>query len=136
MKITALAVEAVGTKKEGETPEDGVPLSKAIPLVRSNWKGGEAFPFIMDAVVSGREIRLVRKFKVLGWEALETAAGKFKALHVQVTGLNGPIEIKLSYWFTPGKGFIKEAKKYYLADKTVFTQARVLTGMGSKKPTE
>jgi len=139
MKITGGAVEAVGSKKEGKTPEAGVPLSKAIPLVRSNWKGGEAFPFMMDAVVSGQKIRLVRKFKVLGWETLETEAGKFKALHVQVTGLNGPMEIKRSYWFTPGKGFIKEAKKYYLADKTVFTQTRVLVKMGKsevKKPSE
>lgn len=126
MNITDVAVEAVGSKKEGKTPEDGVPLSKAIPLIRSDWKGGEAFPFMMDAVVNGQKIRLVRKFKVLGWETLETEAGKFKALHVQVTGLNGPMELKRSYWFTPGKGFIKEVKKYYLADKTVFTQTRVL----------
>ena len=133
MNITGNAVDAAGSKKEGGKPKEVMPLSKSIPLVRSDWKGGEAFPFMMDAVVEGQKIRLVRKFKVLGWETLETEAGKFKALHVQVTGLNGPMEIKRSYWFTPGKGFIKEVKKYYLADKTVFTQTRVLVKMSKAK---
>lgn len=130
MNITHDAVEALGSKQEGKNPKDVMPLSKAIPLVRSEWKGGEAFPFIMDTVVGEQRIRLVRKFKVLGWETLETGAGKFKALHVQVTGLNGPMEIKRSYWFAPGVGFIKEVKKYYIGDKTVFTQTRVLEKTG------
>lgn len=139
MNITEVAVEAAGAKKEGKTPKPVMPLSKAIPLILSEWKGGEAFPFVMDTVVGEQQIRLVRKFKVLGWESLETKAGKFKCLHVQVTGLNGPMEIKRSYWFTPGTGFIKEVKKYYLGDKTVFTQTRVLEKMGkaeAKKPAE
>ncbi|MCP5538390.1 MAG: hypothetical protein H7A51_19420 [Akkermansiaceae bacterium] len=136
MYIRHDAVEAAGSKQEGKAPKELMPLSKAIPLVRSEWKGGEAFPFMMDTVVGEQKIRLVRKFKVLGWETLETDAGKFKALHVQVTGLNGPMEIKRSYWFTPGTGFIKEVKKYYLGDKTVFTQTRVLekTGKAQAKP--
>lgn len=133
MNITETAVEAAGSKHEGKEPKDVMPLSKAIPLIRSEWKGGEAFPFMMDHVIGEQKVRLIRKFKVLGWETLETDAGKFKALHVQVTGLNGPMEIKRSYWFTPGTGFIKEVKKYYLGDKTIFTQTRVLEKMAKKK---
>jgi hypothetical protein len=132
MHILDDAVEAVGSKQEGESPQEVMPLSKAIPLVRAEWKGGEAFPFIMDHVVGKQKVRMVRKFKVLGWETLETDAGKFKALHVQVTGLNGPMEIKRSYWFAPDIGFIKEVKKYYLGDKIVFTQTRVLERMSKK----
>lgn len=130
MNITKNTLEAAGSKKEGKEPKDVIPLSKSIPLIHSGWKGGEAFPFMMDVVVGKQKVRMVRKFKVLGWETLETKAGKFKALHVQVTGLNGPMEIKRSYWFTPQTGFIKEVKKYYLGDKTVFTQTRVLEKLG------
>jgi len=126
MNITDDAVEAAGSKQEGTKPLALKPLSKPIPLVRSEWKGGEGFPFKVDLVVGKQKIKFVRKYKVLGWETLETKAGKFKALHVQVTGMNGPMEIKRSYWFTPGTGFIKEVKKYYLEDKIVFSQTRVL----------
>ncbi len=132
MLIADDAVEAAGSKQEGKVPKDVMPLSKPIPLVRSEWKGGEAFPLMIDHVIGKQKVRMVRKFKVLGWETLETAAGKFKALHVQVTGMNGPMEIKRGYWFAPGIGFIKEVKKYYLADKVVFTQTRVLDKMGKK----
>ncbi|BDS08259.1 hypothetical protein NT6N_32990 [Oceaniferula spumae] len=133
MKITDTSVEAMGVKPEGKKPQPVRPLSKAIPLVMSDWKGGEAFPFMMDHVANGQKMRMARKFKVLGWETLETKAGKFQAIHVQVTGTNGPVELKRSYWFTPGKGFIKEVKKYYAGEKTVFTQTRVLEKMEHKK---
>jgi len=132
MKITDTSVEAMGVKPEGKKPEPVKPLSKAIPLVMSDWKGGEAFPFMMDHVENGAKMRMVRKFKVLGWETLETAAGKFQALHIQVTGTNGPIELNRSYWFTPGTGFIKEVKKYYAGEKTIFTQTRVLEKIEKK----
>ena len=121
--ISDTSIEALGVQPAGKKLR---PLSKAIPLFQSDWKGGEAFPFIMEYVVDENKIRLVRKFKVIGWETLETAAGKFKALHVQVTGLNGKMEIKRSYWFAPGTGFIKEVKKYYVGESTILTQTRVL----------
>ncbi|MBK1853331.1 hypothetical protein JO972_00005 [Verrucomicrobiaceae bacterium 5K15] len=132
MKITPTSVEAMGLKPEGKEPQDVKPLSRAIPLVMSDWKGGEAFPFMMDHVENGAKMRMIRKFKVLGWETLETKAGKFQALHVLVTGKNGPIELNRSYWFSPGNGFIKEVKKYYAGEQTIFTQTRVLKKMGNK----
>lgn len=133
MNITDEAVEALGAKQEGKRPRGVMPLSKPIPLVMAEWKGGEAFPFMMDHVAGDQKVRMVRKFRVLGWEGLETRAGKFKALHVQVTGVNGAMELKRSYWFAPGKGFIKEVKKYYLGDSVVFSQTRVLEKMGRKE---
>lgn len=128
MSITKDAIEALGVQPAGK---DIKPLSKAIPLVRSEWKGGEFFPFMMEYMAGGQKVRMVRKFKVIGWETLETKAGKFKALHIQVSGLNGKMEIKRNYWFTPGTGFIKEVKKYYVGDRTILTQTRVLEKMGS-----
>ncbi len=130
MHITDTAIDAVGIKHEGKSPKPAIIMSKAVPLIRSAWKGGEAFPLIMDQMIGDQKVRFFRKFKVLGWESLETDAGKFKALHVQVTGKNGAMEINRSYWFTPGKGFIKEVKKYYLANEVIFTQTRVLEKMG------
>jgi len=131
MKITDTSVEAAAVKQEGSKPQPVLPLSKPIPLIMSSWKGGEGFPFMMDHEMGGRKIRMVRKFKVLGWETLETKAGKFNAMHVQVTGKNGAIELKRSYWFAPRVGFIKEVKKYYAGDKTILTQIRVLEKLGS-----
>lgn len=130
MKITATSVEAAGVKTEGENPQPLIPLSQPIPLAMSSWKGGEGFPLMIDRVVDGRKVRMVRKFKVLGWETLETNAGKFHALHVQVTGKNGAIELQRDYWFAPKVGFIKEVKKYFAGEKTVLTQTRVLEKLG------
>ncbi len=127
MSISDTAVEAIGVQPAGKELK---PLSQAIPLVRSDWKGGEAFPFMMEYKAQGQKVRMVRKFKVIGWETLETKAGKFKALHVQVSGMNGQMELKRSYWFTPGTGFIKEVKKYYVGDRTILTQTRVLEKIG------
>ncbi|MFK7911286.1 MAG: hypothetical protein AB8F34_11900 [Akkermansiaceae bacterium] len=127
--ISDTAIDALGVQPAGKELK---PLSKPIPLVGSGWKGGEAFPFMMEFPVDGKNVRMVRKFKVIGWETLETKAGKFKALHVQVTGLNGQMEIKRSYWFTPGTGFIKEVKKYYVGERTILTQTRVLEKMSSQ----
>ena len=133
LDIEKTTISARGVKQEGKTPKPVMVLSKSIPLVSLDWKGGEAFPFMMNHVVGDKKVRLVRKFKVLGWETLETKAGKFKALHVQVTGMNGPVELKRSYWFTPRVGFIKEVKKYYLGDEVFFTQRRVLEKYSKKK---
>lgn len=130
MKITETSVEAMGVKKEGKNPQPLIPLSQPIPLAMSSWKGGEGFPLKMDSLVDGRKVRMVRKFKVLGWETLETKAGKFHAMHVQVTGKNGAIELQRSYWFAPRVGFIKEVKKYYAGEKTILTQTRVLEKLG------
>ena len=132
MKITDTLVGAVGVKQEGDDPKPLVPLSKVIPLMESSWKGGEGFPFTMANVVDGRQVRMVRKFKVLGWETLETKAGKFNAMHVQVTGKNGLIELQRSYWFAPQVGFIKEVKKYYAGEKTILSQIRTLDKIGKK----
>lgn len=125
--ITDTSVDALGVQPAGGKL---MPLSKPIPLVAADWKGGEAFPFMMEFMQDGKKARMVRKFKVIGWETLETKAGRFKALHVQVSGLNGQMELKRSYWFAPGTGFIKEVKKYYVGDRTILTQVRVLEETG------
>lgn len=126
MSITDTSIDALGVQPAGK---DLKSLTKPIPVARSNWKGGESFAFMLDHIENGKKMRMVRKCRVLGWETLETKAGKFKALHVQVTGLNGLVELKRSYWFTPGTGFIKEVKKYYVGDRTILTQTRVLEGV-------
>ena len=133
MQITDTLLTATGIKQEGDKPQPLLPFTKAIPLMDSSWKGGEGFPFAMINVVDGRKVPMARKFKVLGWETLETKAGEFTAMHVQLTGKNGPIEIKRSYWFAPQVGFIKEVKKYYAGEKTIFTQVRILDKVSRAK---
>jgi len=87
----------------------------------------------MDQNVDGKQIRMTRMFRAIGWEQLETDAGNYKALHVQVTGMNGGLELKRGYWFAPGTGFVKEDKKYYLGDKMIMSQTRELIKTGNKK---
>ncbi len=126
MQIKEDKVNAVGSKKEGKKPEKLISLNKPIPLVVGSWKGGESFPVMMEQAVKGNKIRMSRMFRAIGWEQVETEAGDFKALHVQVTGMNGGLELKRGYWFAPGTGFIKEDKKYYLGDKMIMRQTREL----------
>lgn len=127
MKISDQMVEAIGLHPAGGEPKL---FDKAIPLLDHSWKGGEFFTYMLDFVQDGKKARIVRKCKVIGWENLETKAGKFRALHVQASGLNGKMEIKRSYWFAPGTGFVKEVKKYYVGERTILTQIRVLEKMG------
>ena len=133
MLIQQNAVEAIGSKQEGKEPKKLISLSKPIPLVVGSWKGGESFPVVMDQNVDGKQIRMTRMFRAIGWEQLETDAGNYKALHVQVTGMNGGLELKRGYWFAPGTGFVKEDKKYYLGDKMIMSQTRELIKTGNEK---
>lgn len=126
MGITEKLVVAIGSKQEGANPKEAIHLGKGIPLVHSAWKGGEEFPFVVERNSGGEKFRVERQFKVIGWESLETAAGMFEAMHIQLTGKNGPMEIKRNFWFAPDIGFIKEVKKYYIGDAVVFAQTRVL----------
>ena len=73
-----------------------------------------------------KTLRMTRQFRAVGWENVETQAGTYNAMYVQVVGMNGGLEIKRGYWFVPGTGFIKEVKKYYVGDKLVMTQTKQL----------
>ena len=134
MLIEENAVKAIGSKQEGKTPQKLISLNKPIPLVSGDWKGGESFPVIMNQNLGGKQIRMTRMFRAIGWEQLETKAGSFEALHVQLTGMNAGLELKRGYWFTPRIGFIREDKKYYLGDKMIMSQTRELVKTGSEKP--
>lgn len=134
MLIEKNTVKAVGSKQEGKSPQKLISLNQPIPLVVGSWKGGESFPVMMNQNAGGKKIRMTRMFRSIGWEQLETDAGNFKALHVQVTGMNAGLELKRGYWFAPKIGFIKEDKKYYLGDKMIMRQTRELVKIGKDKP--
>jgi len=129
MVITDTIVSVLGAKQEGETPKGAILLSKPVPLVRSEWMGGETFA--LGDSEETMQSHFVRH-KVIGWETVETEAGTFEALHIQVNGMSDTMEIKHSYWFSPEYGFIKQVKKYYRGDKTISTQTKVLEKMEKK----
>ena len=129
MAITDTIVSVLGAKQEGETPKGAILLSKPVPLVRSEWMGGETFA--LGDSEETMQSHFVRH-KVIGWETVETEAGTFEALHIQVNGMSDTMEIKHSYWFSPEYGFIKQVKKYYRGDKTISTQTKVLEKMEKK----
>ena len=126
MLIEGDIIQALGSKQEGENPRKAVLLNTPIPIVDAKWKGGEAFPLIMDQKMGDKTLRMTRQFRAVGWENVETQAGTYNAMYVQVVGMNGGLEIKRGYWFAPGTGFIKEVKKYYVGDKLVMTQTKQL----------
>ncbi len=136
MLIGDSLIQALGSKQEGQKPKKAVSLDTPIPIIDSKWKGGESFPVIMDQKVGDKALRMTRQFRAVGWENIETKAGTYNAMYVQVVGMNGGLEIKRGYWFAPGTGFIKEVKKYYLGDQMVLTQTKELKDTGRLEPAE
>ena len=136
MAIEDNSIQAVASKQEGEKPGKVVSLSAPIPVIDADWKGGESFPVIMNQKLGDENLRMTRQFRAIGWEQVETGAGSYNAMHVQVVGMNGALEIKRGYWFAPGTGFIKEVKKYYLGDTMIMKQTRELKKTGKPKPAE
>ena len=128
------SIGMLGSKKEGKTPGNLVMMGKPIPLMSSDWMGGESFAFEIGQPVEGGKINHKKQFRVLGWETVETKAGKFKAMHVQINGKSGPMETKTSYWFAPGTGFIKEVNKSYIAEKVIYTETKILEKIGKQEP--
>ena len=127
------AIEVVGSKKEGKTPKNAIIMGKPILLMSADWKGGESFAFEIGQPVAGGKISHKKQFRILGWETVETKAGTFKAMHVQIMGKSGPMETNSNYWFAPGTGFIKEVNKSYIAEKVIYTETKVLEQTGKQE---
>ena len=127
------AIDMVGAKTEGKTPKKVIMMGRPIPLMRSDWKGGESFAFEIGQPVAGGKINHKKQFRVLGWETVETKAGTFKAMQVQMMSKSGQLEIMTSYWFAPGTGFIKEVNKSYIAEKLIYTETKVLEQTGKQE---
>lgn len=122
MGIDHDVIHMIGSKKEGESPRPLVQLSEPMPLVRLDWEAGDVLPFSMHHEVAGKKVPYTRQFRILGWEQVETEAGSFRTMHVQVVGESGPIQIRRDYWFAPGTGFIKDVKKYFSADSVIYDE--------------
>lgn len=133
MAIEDNSVKAIASKQEGKKPGKVISLSAPIPVIDAGWKGGESFPVIMNQKVGDQNLRMTRQFRAIGWEEVDTEAGSYNAMHVQVVGMNGALEIKRGYWFAPETGFIKEVKKYYLGDTMIMKQTRELKKTGKQK---
>ena len=80
----------VGAKTEGKTPKKAIIMGRPIPLMRSDWKGGESFAFEIGQPVAGGKDKLIKSSSgCLGWETVETKAGTFKAMQVQIMSKSG-----------------------------------------------
>ncbi|MDA7684149.1 hypothetical protein N8571_01020 [Akkermansiaceae bacterium] len=74
-----------------------------------------------------------RKFRVFGHEKVTVPAGEFDAIRMEVTGMSGKTEIKRTYWFAKGVGFIKEEKTYYSKTTRLINQVMELMKYVPKK---
>ncbi len=105
------AIYARGWKKEGDKPGEVFLLTKPLLMVASTNEAGHQWEIKAG---DGRTTPVFnRKFRVFGHEKVSVPAGEFEAIRVEVTGASGMTEIKRTYWFAEGVGFVKEEKTYY-----------------------
>ena len=125
------AIYARGWKKEGDQPGEVFLLTKPLLMVAAVNQAGDQWEIKSG---DGKTTPLFnRKFRVFGHEKVTVPAGKFEALRVEVTGTSGLTEIKRTYWFAKGIGFIKEEKTYYTQTTRLIHQVMELTKYTPKK---
>ena len=125
------AIYARGWKKEGDKPGEVFLLTKPLLMVAGVNQAGDQWEIKSG---DGKTTPLFnRKFRVFGHEKVTVPAGDFDAIRVEVTGISGMTEIKRTYWFAKGVGFIKEEKTYYSKTTRLVHQVMELTKYTPKK---
>lgn len=125
------AIYARGWKKEGEKPGAVVLLKKPLLMIAAVNQGGDKWEIKSG---DGKTTpKFNRRFRVFGYEKVTVPAGEFNALRVEVTGDSGITEIKRTYWFAKGVGFVKEVKTYYSKTTRLLHQEMVLTKRGKSE---
>lgn len=125
------AIYARGWKKEGEKPGEVFLLTKPLLMVAGVNQAGDQWEIKSG---DGETVAFFnRKFRVFGHEKVTVPAGEFDAIRMEVTGMSGKTEIKRTYWFAKGVGFIKEEKTYYSKTTRLINQVMELTKYVPKK---
>ena len=119
------ALYALGSKDETREESKVVLLSKPLLVYAAANQPGDQWEVKSG---DGKTSPLfTRKFRVFGEEEVLVPAGAFQAIRVVITGVSGPTEIKRTFWFSKGNGFVKEEKTYYSASKKLIHQVMELT---------
>ena len=116
-EITAEAIYARGSKTEGEKPQKPILMPKPLLMVSSKNKAGETWK-VEGPEKDGKKSGFAREFRVFGKEKIIVPAGEFEAIRVEVHGQTGAVEIRRSYWFVPGLGFVKGSEELLLKKQT------------------
>lgn len=125
------AIYALGSKDE--TRKDSKVILLAQPLLVYSSANQPGDQWEIKAGEGGTASAFSRKFRVFGEEEVRVPAGTFQAVRVVMTGQSGPTEIKRTFWFARGKGFVKEEKTYYSSNKRLIHQVMELSKLTKGK---
>ncbi len=121
------AIYALGSKDATKKDSKVVLLGKPLLVYSAANKPGDQWEIKSGG--KGKVPAFTRKFRIFGEEEVRVPAGTFQAVRVVMTGQSGPTEIKRTFWFAKGTGFVKEEKTYYSANKRLIHQVMELTKM-------
>lgn len=124
------AIYALGSKDETKKDSKVILLSQPLLVFSAANQPGDQWEIKAG---EGQAAVFSRKFRVFGEEEVRVPAGTFQAIRVVMTGQSGPTEIKRTFWFAKGKGFVKEEKTYYSSNKRLIHQVMELSNMTKGK---
>jgi hypothetical protein len=96
-------------------------LDPPVPFVIAGMRPGTELPEIKDA-----QGAVTRKTQVIAREDVTVPAGKFASIRILTTGTDGDMELRLTRWFSPGNGIIREEKTRYRKEKLIFRETQEL----------
>lgn len=104
-------------------PETTKPMwfDPPVPFVWAGMKPGSSLPELKAGDGS-----LVRNTQVIAREEIKVQAGSFQCVRILTTGSDGDIELRLTRWFSPGNGIIREEKARYRLDKLIYRETQEL----------
>jgi hypothetical protein len=104
-------------------PETSRPmwLDPPVPFVIAGMKPGTAMPELK----TGNGV-LSRRTQVIAREDIRVPAGNFQCIRILTIGNDGDIELRLTRWFSPGNGIIREEKIRYRAGKLIYRESQEL----------
>ncbi len=112
-------------------------LAKPLLLVSAGAKAGDVWKVAAKPDEKGT-VAFKRDFRCFGKVSVKVPAGEFAGTKMEVSGVNGAVELRREYWFVPGTGFVKEVKTYYSKKKRLVCQTHELLKLtkGSGKTEE
>jgi hypothetical protein len=105
-------VSASGISRISGGNNNSVMVNPPIPIIQYPLTAGKSWTWSGEIVTNGKEVKASSKFTVSGPEAIKTAAGSFKAMHVTSELVLDPsgqkIKMPNHYWFAAGVGLVRQ----------------------------
>jgi len=119
-------IELVGELVMKDAGSHPIVFPSPVVFVKAGIQAGE--PMGIPAEVAGRQ----RGGSVIGREEVEVPAGKFKAIRLLTSGMDGAIESRRTIWFSPGNGIVKVETVRYAQGHVKLKETQELSAKGHK----